>query len=150
MMLLEVVWYMVSVWRGDSLARASDVDQPSAVVWCLLAIAGLNSTYTGLLKSFFDRYTTNALNGAVAVPVMTGAASIHALAVEVHLRPLLIELGASTPTRGLYVTEPQFDASTRLLADGLTRPFHSSHVQSAYRNVFDPPSRCNAVASLRR
>jgi FMN reductase len=40
---------------------------------------------------------------------MTGAAPIHALAPEVHLRPLLVELGASTPTRGIYVTEAQFD-----------------------------------------
>jgi FMN reductase len=67
------------------------------------------ATYTGLLKSFFDRYTTNALGSSVAVGVMTGAAPIHALAVEVHLRPLLVELGASAPTRGLYVTEQQFE-----------------------------------------
>jgi peptidoglycan/LPS O-acetylase OafA/YrhL len=37
----EVLWYMISVWSGDSLARASDIYQPSAVVWCLAAIAGL-------------------------------------------------------------------------------------------------------------
>jgi len=67
------------------------------------------ATYTGLLKVFFDRYGNNALAGTVAVPVMTGAAPIHALAPELHLRPLLVELGATTPTRGLYVTESQFD-----------------------------------------
>ena len=44
----------------------------------------------------------------VAVPLMTGGAPIHALAVEVHLRPLLVELGATVPARGLYVTEPEF------------------------------------------
>jgi len=31
----------------------------------------------------------------------------HTLAVEVHLRPVLIELGATVPARGLYVTEPE-------------------------------------------
>ena len=31
----------------------------------------------------------------------------HALAVEVHLRPALIEIGATLPTRGLYVLEEQ-------------------------------------------
>jgi FMN reductase len=67
------------------------------------------ATYTGLLKSFLDRYTNDALAGTVAVAVMTGAATIHALAPEVHLRPLLVELGASTPTRSLYVVEQQFD-----------------------------------------
>jgi FMN reductase len=36
-----------------------------------------------------------------------GAAPIHTLAVDAYLRPLLIELGASCPTRGLYVLESQ-------------------------------------------
>ena len=75
----------------------------------IVASPTFKATYTGLLKSFFDRYGTNALHSSVAVGVMTGAAPIHALAVEVHLRPLLVELGAATPTRGLYVTEQQFD-----------------------------------------
>jgi FMN reductase len=74
----------------------------------IVASPTFKATYSGLLKSFFDRYANNALARAVAVPVMTGAASIHALAPEVHLRPLLVELGAATPTRGLYVTEGQF------------------------------------------
>jgi FMN reductase len=66
------------------------------------------ATYTGLLKAFFDRYSTNALTGVVAVALMTGAAPLHTLAVDVHLRPLLVELGASLPTRSLYVVEAQF------------------------------------------
>jgi FMN reductase len=66
------------------------------------------ATYTGMLKAFFDRYGSNGLAGSVAVPLMTGGAPIHMLAVEVHLRPLLVELGAAVPSRGLYVTEPEF------------------------------------------
>jgi FMN reductase len=75
----------------------------------VVASPTFKATYTGLLKLFFDRYATNALSSSVAVGVMTGAAPIHALAVEVHLRPLLVELGASIPSRGIYVTEQQFD-----------------------------------------
>ena len=75
----------------------------------VVASPTFKATYTGLLKSFFDRYGTNALTSTVAIPVMTGAGPVHALAPEVHLRPLLVELGASTPTRSLYVTEQQFD-----------------------------------------
>ena len=67
------------------------------------------ATYTGLLKAFLDRYPNDGLARTVCIPVMTGAAPVHALAPEVHLRPLLVELGASTPTRGLFVTEQQFD-----------------------------------------
>jgi FMN reductase len=75
----------------------------------IVASPTYKATYTGLLKSFFDRYGNNGLGSVVAIAVMTGAAPIHALAPELHLRPLLVELGATTPTRSLYVTEAQFD-----------------------------------------
>jgi NADPH-dependent FMN reductase len=61
-----------------------------------------------MLKAFLDRYGGNGLAGTVAVPVMTGGWAGHRLAVEVHLRPVLVELGATVPSRGLYVTEPEF------------------------------------------
>jgi FMN reductase len=62
---------------------------------------------TGMLKAFLDRYGSNGLAGTIAVPVMTGGWAGHSLAVEVHLRPVLVELGATIPARGLYVTEPE-------------------------------------------
>ncbi len=65
------------------------------------------ASYTGMLKAFLDRYGGNGLAGTVAVPVMTGGWAGHSLAVEVHLRPVLVELGATVPARGLYVTEPE-------------------------------------------
>jgi FMN reductase len=65
------------------------------------------AAYTGLLKAFLDRYGNNGLAGVTAVPVMTGGWPGHLLAVEVHLRPVLVELGATVPTRGLYVTEAE-------------------------------------------
>jgi FMN reductase len=65
------------------------------------------AAYTGMLKAFLDRYGSNGLAGVVAVPVMTGGWAGHSLAVEVHLRPVLVELGATVPARGLYVTEPE-------------------------------------------
>ena len=47
---------------------------------------------------------------------MTGAGAHHALAVEVHLRPVLVELGASLPTRGLYVTEAELPEADEAIA----------------------------------
>ena len=88
------------------------MDQLEAVAASdLIVVASptFKATFTGLLKSFFDRYATNALSPAVAVAVMTGASPIHTLAPEVHLRPLLVELGATVPARSLYVTESQLD-----------------------------------------
>jgi FMN reductase len=67
------------------------------------------ATYTGLLKAFLDWFGQTGLAGVTAIPVMVGASPIHALAVEVHLRPLLVEIGATVPTRGLYVVEDQLD-----------------------------------------
>ena len=65
------------------------------------------ASYTGMLKAFLDRYGSNGLAGTIAVPVMTGGWAGHSLAVEVHLRPVLVELGATVPARGLYLTEPE-------------------------------------------
>jgi FMN reductase len=75
------------------------------------------ASYTGMLKAFFDRYGGNGLAGTVAVPVMTGGWAGHLLAVEVHLRPVLVELGATVPARGLYVTEPEFAELDAKVAD---------------------------------
>jgi FMN reductase len=74
------------------------------------------AAYTGMLKAFLDRYGSNGLAGTVAVPVMTGGWPGHLLAVEVHLRPVLVELGATVPARGLYVTEPEFAALDEAIA----------------------------------
>jgi FMN reductase len=74
------------------------------------------ASYTGMLKAFFDRYGNHGLAGVTAVPVMTGAWAGHLLAAEVHLRPLLVELGASVPIRALYVTEPQLADLEKVVA----------------------------------
>ena len=83
-----------------------------AVRQCTVAVVAsptYKATYTGLLKSFLDWFRTTDLLGVAVIPVMVGAGRDHALAVEVHLRPVLVEIGASLPTRGLYVTEDQLD-----------------------------------------
>ena len=84
-----------------ALALSSDV--------LVVASPTYKATYTGLLKAFFDRFGTNALAGVVAVPIMMGGAPIHFLAVDAHLTPLLQEIGASCPTRGLFILESELD-----------------------------------------
>ena len=63
------------------------------------------ATYTGLLKVFLDNFGAGSLAGTVALPILLMGAPQHALAVEVHLRPLLVELGATVPSPGLAVLE---------------------------------------------
>lgn len=79
-------------------------------------------TYTGLLKTFLDRLPTGALASAVALPLLVMGDARHALAVEVHLRPLLVELGAHVPTPGAVLLESQLPDAQELLstwADGV-------------------------------
>jgi FMN reductase len=99
---------------GDATVAGLNATVAGADV-VVVACPTYKATYTGLLKAFLDRYGSNGLAGVTAVPVMVGAAPIHALAPEVHLRPLLVELGASVPSRGLYVLESQLDDLTAVV-----------------------------------
>jgi FMN reductase len=106
-------------WQSERSTRLCA--QVAASDLIVVASPTYKATYTGLLKIFFDRYGNRALEGRVAVPVMTGASLVHALAPETHLRPLLVELGAATPTRALYVTESDMgDLAPVLSAWGLS------------------------------
>jgi len=56
-----------------------------------------------LLKLFLDQFATaTGLEGVVAVPLMLGAGPGHALAPDLLLKPVLVELGATTPAPGFY------------------------------------------------
>ncbi len=94
-------------WGNDAVAALTAKVAAADIV--ITACPTYKATYTGLLKAFLDNYGNDGLAGCRAVPVMVGAAPHHALAPEVHLRPLLVELGASVPSRGLYVLESQID-----------------------------------------
>ena len=83
------------------------VSAVAAVNLLVVASPTYKASYTGLLKSFLDCFATTGLEGVTTIPVMVGAGAAHALAVEVHLRPVLVEIGATLPTRGLYVLEEQ-------------------------------------------
>ena len=66
-------------------------------------------TYTGLLKLFLDRFAGGTGLRGLAVPLLLGAGPGHALAPELTLRPVLTELGATIPGRGLFVLDSQYD-----------------------------------------
>ncbi|MCD9153426.1 NADPH-dependent FMN reductase [Aeromicrobium duanguangcaii] len=66
-------------------------------------------TYTGLLKVFLDRFAGGTGLRGLAVPLLLGAGSQHALASELTLRPVLTELGATVLGRGLFVLDTQYE-----------------------------------------
>jgi FMN reductase len=123
---------------GPQLFDWSSPDVRSAVEdirSCALAVVAsptYKASYTGLLKSFLDWFSTTDLEGVTVVPVMVGAGLQHALAVEVHLRPVLVELGATLPTRGLYITEDQFDALAEIVSGWLLHA--GPRLRAAVRN----------------
>jgi FMN reductase len=90
--------------QGDEDATAA-VQQVLAADVLVVASPTYKASYSGLLKSFLDRFGTGSLAGKSAVPILLGGAPNHQLAVDVHFTPLLLELGAAVPARGLFVLE---------------------------------------------
>lgn len=78
----------------------------------LLVVASpvFKASYTGLLKSFLEQFGHDELQAKATVPVMVGSEPRHALAVEEQLRPILVEIGASCPTRGFFVVDSELDS----------------------------------------
>lgn len=94
-------------WQDlDIAGLVSDLATADLVIF---ASPTYKSTYTGLLKLFLDRFAGGSGLSGLAVPLMLGASPHHALAPEMTLRPVLTELGATVPGRGLFVLDTQYD-----------------------------------------
>jgi FMN reductase len=104
-------------WADPDVAAA--VDQVKAAQLIVVASPTYKASYTGLLKIFLDRFGAGSLAGVTAIPLMLGGDWRHSLAPEVFLKPVLAEIGASTPTRGLFLldadADPGFAQSPTLL-----------------------------------
>ncbi len=98
---------------GDSTV-AESVAAVQSLDLLIVASPTYKATYTGLLKLFLDQFGGDSLAGVVAVPVMLGAGRAHALAPELLLKPVLVELGASTPTKALYLLDSEWETSSAL------------------------------------
>ncbi len=70
----------------------------------VVATPTYKAAYTGLLKAVLGQAPSGWLRGKVVVPLQIAASDRHALAVEVHLRPVLTELGALVP-QALFLNE---------------------------------------------
>ena len=64
-------------------------------------------SYAGLLKMFFDGLPEAALVGKLGIPLMIARQARHAMAADVHLRPALLELGATCSTPSLVALESE-------------------------------------------
>ena len=112
--LSELGPHLFAAARSPVLDAALDLVAGASVL--VVASPTYKGTYTGLLKAFLDRLPPNALGGTVALPLLVMGDPRHALAVEVHLRPLLVELGAAVPTPGLALVEADLPRLSDVLA----------------------------------
>lgn len=67
-------------------------------------------SYSGLLKLFLDGLPEAALLDKTGIPLMIARQARHALAADVHLRPALLELGATCSTPSLVALESELAA----------------------------------------
>jgi FMN reductase len=101
-------------WPSDRVAALNASVARSDVV--IVASPTYKATYTGLLKAFLDRYSSNGLAGVVAIPVHTGADLSHAMGATYNLAPLLMELGAIVPGKGFFISLSQLDKLPEIVA----------------------------------
>jgi FMN reductase len=93
---------------ADQLAA---IAQSNVVVF---ASPTYKATYTGVLKLLLDQFPSDGLRGVTAFPVMLGAGPAHALAPDLLLKPVLVELGAVCPAAGLYLIDKTYSEDPRL------------------------------------
>lgn len=95
--------------RWGDPAVAEWKQQVRAARLLVVATPTYKASFTGLVKLFLDAFDQDELGGLTTVALMTGGSADHRLAVQHHLVPVLVEIGASCPARGLYVAGPAVD-----------------------------------------
>ena len=100
-------------WGDAAVQAAVDVVASSDLV--VVASPTFKATYTGILKLFLDQFATaEGLRDVVAVPLMLGAGPAHAMAPDLLLKPVLVELGAVCPAPGLYLIDSTYTTDSRI------------------------------------
>ncbi len=94
-------------WGDPAVAAAVKSVVNSDLV--VFASPTFKATYTGLLKLFLEQFDGGTgLAGVVTVPVMLGAGPAHALAPDLLLKPVLVEIGGTAALPGLYLSDKTF------------------------------------------
>jgi FMN reductase len=88
---------------------AAAVAEVAAADGLIVASPVYKAAYSGVLKTFLDLLPANALAGKAVLPLLTGGAPTHALAVDYALRPVLAALGARHVVPGLFLLDKQIE-----------------------------------------
>jgi FMN reductase len=100
---------------GDPAVAASR-ERVLAADLLVVASPVFKASFTGLLKLFLDQFDAGELGAKPTVALMLGGSPAHTLVGEVHLKPVLNEIGASCPTPALYLVDSEWDSSPALEA----------------------------------
>ncbi|WP_378734625.1 NADPH-dependent FMN reductase [Nocardia brasiliensis] len=118
-------------WGDPSVAAAVRTVSDSELV--VFASPTFKATYTGLLKLFLEQFDGGTgLADVLGVPVMLGAGPTHALAPDLLLKPVLVELGATAALPGLYLSD---------------RTFHEDGAIDRYSDRWRPVAQALAVTT---
>lgn len=98
-------------WGDPAVAGAKEIVKAAELL--VVASPTFKATYTGLLKLFLDQFGAGELGGVTTFPVMLGGSLAHALAPELTLRPVLVEIGASCPAPALYLVDSEYETSSQ-------------------------------------
>jgi FMN reductase len=99
-------------WGDPKVAEAKEIVK--AADFLVVASPTFKATYTGLLKLFLDQFGAGELGQVTTFAVMLGGSPAHALAPELTLRPVLVEIGASCPAPSLYLLDSEYETSQDL------------------------------------
>jgi FMN reductase len=115
--------------RFDSTTIQQAVAALSEARGVIVATPIYKAAYSGVLKAFLDLLPAQALANKVVLPIATGAAPTHLLAIGYALNPVLTELGATTILGGMYILDSQIqrlDDASIALDDGVEQRLQRS------------------------
>ena len=99
-------------WGNTEVTAAKDEVLRAELL--LIASPVFKASFTGLLKLFLDQFDAGELAGTPTIALLLGGSPAHTLVGEVHLKPVLNEIGASCPTPALYLIDAEWDTSPAL------------------------------------
>lgn len=118
--------------NGAIQAKAA-IEAVSSASLVIVATPVYKASFTGLLKLFLDQLSSGALSSAVAVPVSVSAAPTHRVLADLHLRPVLAELGASLPVPSFLVEEREIPDVSELAKGWASR--HGALLRASIRAI---------------
>jgi FMN reductase len=113
-LILDLIELGPGLLELGNAAVAHSVQAVQRMDVAVFASPTFKATYTGVLKLFLDQFPSDGLAGVTAFPVMLGAGPAHAMAPDLLLKPVLVELGATCPAAGIYLIDKTFAEDPRL------------------------------------